>query len=176
MKNQKIQQIFEGIQKDVHQKGAYLITSHSFKSEDKNGKLVKIKGPGRLSFQQFVKNNYLENKIPIKISGFTFSPAGKRNFKEIVDSFQEIPMVNAMEWIKNELSRYDSFKSKSEFVYRRFIVKKKNGLMISLVFSILFCEHDGGSIVLYFDETTKKDVEQDWGFPYEDIHFCKNCN
>lgn len=176
MKNKNIQAIFEEIQKDVHQKGAYLSTSHSFKSEDKDGKFIKTKGPGRLSFQQFIKNNYLENGTTAKKSNFTFLPAGKRNFKEIVDSFQEIPMVNAMEYIKNELAKYSSFKAKSEFIYRRFIVKKKNGLMISLVFSVLFSEYDGGMIVLYFDETTRKDADCDWGFPYEDIMFCDKSN
>ena len=176
MKNKNIQVIFEEIQKMVHQKGAYLITSHSFKSENTDGKLETVKGPGRLSFQQFIKNNYLENTLLTKTNDFTFSPVGEKNFKEMVDSFHEIPMLNAMEYIKNELTRYNSFNNGNTSIYKRFLIKKKNGMLISLVFSILCSEHDGGAIVLYFTETTKKDVEQDWGFPYQYIMFCENHN
>lgn len=176
MINQETQRIFEEIKKDIHQKGAYLITSHSFKSEDKDAKIVKVKGLGRLSFQQFIKNNYLENRNTTKTNNFTFSPVGEKNFKEMENSFHEIPMVSAMEYIKNELAKYNSFNHGNECIYKRFLIKKKNGLLIDLVFSILCSEYDGGIIVLYFNEITKKDVEQDWGFPYKDIYFCKNVN
>lgn len=176
MPNKQIQKIFEQIQKDVHQKGAYLSTSHSFKSEDENGKLVKTKGPGRLSFQQFIKNNYLENTLLIKTNDFTFSPVGEKNFKEMEASLHEIPALNAMEYVKNELSKYDSFGNSNETIYKRFLIKKKKGVLVNLVFSVLFSKYDGGMIVLYFDEITRKDADCDWGFPYEDIMFCDKSN
>lgn len=173
MKNPKTSTFFKEIEKDIRKKGGYLITSHSFKSEDEHGRITKTKGPGRLSFQQFIKNNCLENTPDANIEiEFSFSLAGNKKFKELEASLQEIPMVAAMQHIKSEVA---SFSDQNQEVFKRFLIKRKKGVLVTLVFSTLFIQ-DEEIIVLYFDEITQRDADQDWGSPYKNIMFARKNN